>query len=667
MSRDVYQFGDWVVEPDLNRIHRGSDQEQLEPLSMNMLRFLLRHPGETVSVDEILDEVWAGRVVESTAVHRAINHIRRALGDNPRRPRYIETIRKRGYRSIAPVIRLSGSDDVRVDSASKRSAIGETPSSTELETLRSDTPSAGRGGGNNTRLPVDDPAPVLAVLPFDNLSAETDLQHVSDGVSEEILQAIAKSVGVRVIGRSSSFQMRGTDKAAHRVAEVLKATHLLDGAIRSNGRRLRISVQLVDCASQSVLWSQLFERQVADFFQIQEDIARRIAHALRVTFVPRASVTTVDPVAFDLYLRARTGTPSYLGANDTDLLQAAVKRDASLGTAWAALALSLAIDAQDVEGAHSVEAVKTLRGRAREAAERALELDAGAALAHAALAALEPLAGAFERSHGHLMRALAAMPDEPEVLMRTQRWSRSVGRFAEALRYISEAAELDPLNPAVANDYATMLVQNGRVHEGNAEFDANRRRWPDVAYILMNPLFIAAYLEDRPRVDAFLEDLRVRGPHIPFVENNLPRLLQIHRSREEAGRAQLALMRQTLAQQGTVSLRAAGEAYLLGFPSEAYALMEQASFAHLLEPGGRLLAGDPGVHWLFMLGNRLEKSDFSQHDAEEFAVRFIGQCARFGLCDYWLVSGNWPDCAEILPLPRGFETEAQHARSQIAH
>jgi DNA-binding winged helix-turn-helix (wHTH) protein/TolB-like protein len=102
----AYEFGEWVVEPHLNRIRRGGKEIQLEPRTLEVLRYLLDHPGEVVSIDELLDTVWAGRVVEPNAVHRNLNRIRQALGDDPREPTYIETISKRGYRAIAPVQRV---------------------------------------------------------------------------------------------------------------------------------------------------------------------------------------------------------------------------------------------------------------------------------------------------------------------------------------------------------------------------------------------------------------------------------------------------------------------------------------------------------------------------------------------------------------------------------
>lgn len=105
----TYEFGEWVVETHLNRIRRGELETQLEPRTSEVLRYLLEHPGEIVSLDQLLDNVWRGRIVEPNNIHRNVNRIRRALGDDPRQPIYIETISKRGYRTVAPVTRLAQS------------------------------------------------------------------------------------------------------------------------------------------------------------------------------------------------------------------------------------------------------------------------------------------------------------------------------------------------------------------------------------------------------------------------------------------------------------------------------------------------------------------------------------------------------------------------------
>jgi adenylate cyclase len=131
--------------------------------------------------------------------------------------------------------------------------------------------------------------PLLAVLAFDNLSGDPEMAYFSDGVSEEIQQSVARGADLKVVGRTSSFQFRGPEKAAGRIGVALNATHVLDGAVRRSGQRVRISAQLVECARDTTLWSDRFDGQLDDVFTLQDEIAAAVAAALRVVFAPRAA------------------------------------------------------------------------------------------------------------------------------------------------------------------------------------------------------------------------------------------------------------------------------------------------------------------------------------------------------------------------------------------
>src|SRR5271169_7037542 len=166
-------------------------------------------------------------------------------------------------------------------------------------------------GGARPVLPTADPmrrnvdGPVLAVLAFDNLSGDPEMAYFSDGVSQEILDTVARGSGLKVIARSSSFQFRGPEKAVRKVAAALKATHLLDGSVRWAGAQVRISAQLVDCASEITLWSHRFDRALDDVFALQDEIALAVAEALKATFTPATAVGRIDSAVYERYLKAK--------------------------------------------------------------------------------------------------------------------------------------------------------------------------------------------------------------------------------------------------------------------------------------------------------------------------------------------------------------------------
>ena len=124
-------------------------------------------------------------------------------------------------------------------------------------------------------------------------------------MSQEILDTVARGSDLKVIARSSSFQFRGAEKAVRKVAADLRATHLLDGSVRRAGARVRISAQLVDCASETTLWSNRFDRALDDVFALQDEIATAVAEALQATFAPTMPVGRIDPAIYQRYLKAK--------------------------------------------------------------------------------------------------------------------------------------------------------------------------------------------------------------------------------------------------------------------------------------------------------------------------------------------------------------------------
>ena len=177
---------------------------------------------------------------------------------------------------------------------------------------------------------------ILAVLAFDNQSSDPEMQFFSDGVSEEIIQRLARGAKLKVIGRASSFQFRGERKAE--AAQSLQCSHVLDGSIRRSGERVRISAHLVEASSRTTLWSDRYDRGLEDLFAVQDEIAESIAEALDRTF-SRISTRAVDPSVYDLYLRAqpRSYAPDEL-RTQIGLLEVVTQRAPQFAEAWGRLA-----------------------------------------------------------------------------------------------------------------------------------------------------------------------------------------------------------------------------------------------------------------------------------------------------------------------------------------
>ena len=301
-------------------------------------------------------------------------------------------------------------------------------------------------------------ARLVAVLAFDNLSGDPEMGYFSDGVSQEILDTVARGSDLKVIARSSSFQFRGQDKAVRKVAAELRATHLLDGSVRRAGARVRISAQLVDCASEITIWSKRFDGALDDIFALQDEIALAVADALKATFAPATPVGRIDPAVYECYLKAKDqglGAQN-LGLSLTEraqLLEQVVAAAPQFAAGWAWLGQMRSLLAR---GADRGTPFKRKRAEALEALTKAIALDPQLPAPYIALTQLEP-EGAFARRSWHVLKSLEVAPDHADSLTLAGHFSFTVGRAGDALAYGRRAYELDPLHPMAAQGYASAV------------------------------------------------------------------------------------------------------------------------------------------------------------------------------------------------------------------
>ena len=250
-----FELGGLKVRPSTREVVCPTATELLEPRVMQVLVALAGRRGAVVSRGDLVQTCWDGKAVGDDAINRCIQALRRLA--QARGGFSIHTVKQVGYRLDAVA------------------------------------------GGEAS-------VPILAVLAFDNLSGDPDMVWFSDGLSVEIIQTVAQGADLRVIGHGSSFRFRGADKASRDVAAQLGATHVLDGAVRRAGSRLRVSANLADGSSGITLWSMTFEREITDVFAVQDEIAGAAAAALRSAFAPVQPRAAIDPAIYDLYLRARS-------------------------------------------------------------------------------------------------------------------------------------------------------------------------------------------------------------------------------------------------------------------------------------------------------------------------------------------------------------------------
>ncbi len=583
-----FDLGALKVRPSTREVAGAGATELLEPRVMQVLVALARRRGAVVSRTDLVQACWGGRAVGDDAINRCIQALRRLSETHGGFA--VHTVKRVGY---------------RLDSA-----------------------------------PFDGGAvPVLAVLAFDNLSGDPEMAWFSDGLSVEILQTVAQGAGLKVIGHGSSFRFRGPDKASREVAAQLGATHVLDGAVRRSGSRLRVSAHLVEGSSGITLWSMTFVREMTDVFAVQDEIAGAAAAALRLAFAPVRPGGTIDPAIYDLYLRARSplgglaGTPDEAQhARSLELLDAVTAVAPDFARAWGELAMRRAVCLRRFDRTRfpSVTAA-----RAVEAAETALRLDPGLGLPHQALSYLAPFAAYAERETLH-RRALAAAPHDPEVLNLAGQFCAEVGRLGEALEHATQAAELDPLYWPAAHWRAGLLGALGRHDEARALWDVCLKRWPDVEALAGEAMADAANSGDWARLDDLIVSAARGGLHSP----RLQAFAEAQRARRHPSPDQLEAHRERVAARfahaGRVSLADLARLVALGAADAAFDYAGRADFNHLFEPGAPMPTGAWAPAVIFIAANRAMIAD----------PRFVGLCARLGLVRYWVGSERWPDCAD---------------------
>ncbi|MCG6861783.1 MAG: winged helix-turn-helix domain-containing protein, partial [Chromatiaceae bacterium] len=280
-----FTVGDWLVDPRSNELHRDSARVKLEPKVMRVLCVLAERPGSVVAREDLESRVWAGMVVTSDAVTNTIIKLRKVFGDDSRNPRYIETISKTGYRLIAEV--KPGSTATAAP-GSLHSWEGLRPARwlvPLLVVLLLGAWLASRDYG--TEDSRSEQYPRVAVLPFENLSADPKQDYFADGITEDLITDLSKVSGLEVIARNSAFAYKGSREREQAIAADLGVAYLLKGSVRRSGDRIRINARLTDGRDGDNLWADRYDSQIEDVFDIQDEITTRIVTALEVEIAPK--------------------------------------------------------------------------------------------------------------------------------------------------------------------------------------------------------------------------------------------------------------------------------------------------------------------------------------------------------------------------------------------
>ncbi|MGH8235067.1 MAG: tetratricopeptide repeat protein [Rhodanobacteraceae bacterium] len=324
------------------------------------------------------------------------------------------------------------------------------------------------------------PAKSIAVLPFQNLSGDPKQVYFSDGITEEILNALAQIPDLKVAGRTSAFQFNSKNADLHKVGEILGVATVLEGSVQKAGDEVRITVQLVDTRSGYQLWSENYDRKLTNIFAIEDEISNAIASKLRAQWGggasrPLVAQKTIDPRAHDFYLSGL----ALLAARASGLrgavaaFQNAVKIDPDYAQAWGALA-----EAEMIQPEYQADvSTDVAYARAKAAAERALAIDPNIASAYVALSVV--YGNQWAKRDQALQRALQLAPGDAEVVFQHAYFLLLTGNLEAALREMDHALRLNPLSPIIAAERVETLFYLHRYDDALRQADATIDAHPD--------------------------------------------------------------------------------------------------------------------------------------------------------------------------------------------
>ena len=497
LAERTLQIGEWQADPVLDELRRGEQVLKLEPRKMRLLMALARRPQQLVTLDQLLDEVWADLVVTPGSVYQSISQLRSVLGDEASQPRYIVTVPRKGYRLVAAV-----SEVVAVATPAPAAGATSAPLQPEPELKRRATDQAvaplvlpdpptlpatpapslpsvpsrrlllggsaaaaallGAGGWwawqRAARMPAGDIT--LAVLPFDDASPKDLEQPLADGLAESVIGALSRHQQIRVTARSTSFQFRSAQALAPQ-AKQLAVTHVLWGELRRWQQGLQLKLSLHRAADSELLWHHVLESQAAALGSLAFSAANAALQALGVAPLPVSAAPMPLADAYELYL---LGLHHQRSAQIEGVLKArayfqrAIDADPGFALAYVGQAATWIAEFHYGSGL----GFRTMDARAQPLIDRALQLDPEQALALGLQGHLKANLSQHEEARRWLSQALEKAPSDASLL----NWSGSNesddGWPARAQTFFSKAAQLSPLAVQIQHRAGLAAIHAGQ-------------------------------------------------------------------------------------------------------------------------------------------------------------------------------------------------------------
>ncbi len=487
LTSNLYKFDEFRLDAQNRVLRRGRTAVSLTPKAFDVLLLLIQNAGRIVTKDELMKTVWPNSFVEESNLTQTIFMVRKALDETADR-RYVLNVQGQGYRFLVPVTETANGGagiEAQIEGPVPSPSAGSAPEG-QLHPRRakdwrsSVITSAGIAlvlivastlwiwRARHTA--VEQPGrTMLAVLPFENFTGDPGQEYFSDGLTEEMISQLGDldPAHLGVIARTSVMHYKRSQESIPRIGKDLGVQYVIEGSVRRDSERVRITAQLIQVKDQSRLWARVYDRDLSHLLELQAEIAREVANEIEFSLSGRRPIEPAQKAAapapgansyeaYDLYLKGR-----YFWNKRTvegfrhaaDYFQQAIDKDPNYGRAYAGLADTFSLMSTWYMGPQN-----ELMPRARTAALRALAVDESLAEAHASIALIkENYDYDWAASEMEFRRAIQLYPQYATAHQWYAEFLSWQGRFQEALAESEQSRQLDPLSPIIASDRATIF------------------------------------------------------------------------------------------------------------------------------------------------------------------------------------------------------------------
>ena len=453
----MYTFSEFDLDASRFELRRNGRVLKLERIPMELLILLLEKDGNVATRQEIIDRLWGKDVFVDTehGINTAIRKVRQVLRDDPDQPRFVQTVTGKGYRFVALIEKENpnAAPSLQDASASQPSPqqAAAPPGRRDLWWLTAlvatvllavaGTVVFNLAGFRDRVFAAHSVGPIhsMAVLPLANLSGDSSQDYFADGMTDELITALAQNHSLRVISRTSTMQYKAVNKPLREIAQSLGVDGILEGSVSRSGDRVHVNLQLIYAPTDTHIWAQSFDRNLSTAMSLPDELSQTIASEAKVDAAPPKPAKTINPEAHDAYLRGRYFWFTFNVANTLPYFEKAIRLQPDYAAAWSGLADTYALEGMTDRSPLEVT------DKAHTAALKALELDPSLAEAHHSMAgwylfyAWDPARAEIE-----LRRALELDPNSAEAHHLLSYILETQHRYSEGESEAKRSVELDP-------------------------------------------------------------------------------------------------------------------------------------------------------------------------------------------------------------------------------